>query len=172
MLHRLIVASLIFAPLGAAAPAAAALASAAQDQDGTAKCDETKKKKRKALGGFLGGMAGNVLGRSAFGGTVGSLLPTGELLSEALIAILDCKEQQQAAAATNEAVRGGVGTTSTWTSETRPNVTGSSSVTGQQQLADGSTCLTVEDVVIVDGEETTAPKRMCRKPGASGYVRV
>ena len=172
MLHKLIVASLIIAPLGAAAPAAAALASAAQDQGGTAKCDETKKKKRKALGGFLGGMAGNVIGRSAFGGTVGSLLPTGELLSEALIAILDCKEQQQAAAATNEAVRGGVGTTSTWTSETRPNVTGSSSVTGQEQLADGSTCLTVQDVVIVDGEETTAPKRMCRKPGASGYVRV
>jgi hypothetical protein len=105
-------------------------------------------------------------------GTVGALLPTSQLLSEALIAILDCKEQQQAAEATNEAVRGGVGSTSSWTSESRPNVSGSSSVTGQEQLADGSHCMTVTDVVIVDGEETTAPKRMCRKPGASGYARV
>ena len=174
MLQKLIAASLIIAPLAAAAPPAAAASLAAQDEggSGTAQCDETKKKKRKALGGFLGGMAGNVLGRSAFGGTVGSLLPTSELLSEALIAILDCKEQQQAARATDEAVRGGVGTTSTWTSETRPGVTGSSSVTGQEQLADGSTCMTVSDVVIVDGEETTAPKRLCRKPGSSKYVRV
>ena len=33
-------------------------------------------------------------------------------------------------------------------------------------------CLTVTDVVIVDGEETTVPKRMCRARGASGYARV
>ena len=174
MFKKLIVASLIIAPLSAAAPPVAAAALSVQADGGSAagKCDETKKKKRKALGGFLGAAAGNVLGRSAFGSTVGSILPTGELLSEALIAILDCKEQQQAAKATDEAVRGGVGTTSNWTSETRPNVTGSSTVTGQEQLADGSNCLTVNDVVIVDGEETTAPKRMCRKPGESKYVRV
>src|SRR5690349_11046292 len=89
-----IAASLIIAPLGAIAPPASAAAFVGQDEGGSAQCDETKKKKRKALGGFLGGMAGNVFGRSAFGGTVGGLFPTGELLSEALIAILDCKEQQ------------------------------------------------------------------------------
>jgi len=172
MFQKLVIASLIIAPLAASAPAAASAAVAAQDETGSGKCDETKKKKRKALGGFLGAAAGNVLGRSAFGSTVGSVFPTGELLSEALIAILDCKEQQQAAKATDEAVRGGVGTTSSWTSESRPNVTGSSTVTGQEQLADGSTCMTVSDVVIVDGEETTAPKRLCRKPGESKYVRV
>jgi hypothetical protein len=27
-------------------------------------------------------------------------------------------------------------------------------------------------VVIVDGQETTVPKRMCRAKGASGYVRA
>jgi hypothetical protein len=156
-------------PLPALAPpASAAVAETPPKQ----KCDDGTKKKRKALGGFLGSMAGSMLGRTGVGGTVGGLLPTGQLLSEALIAILDCKEQQQAAEATNEAVRGGVGTTATWTSETRPNVTGSSSVTGEEQTADGAHCLTVTDVVIVDGEETTAPKRMCRQPGASGYVRV
>ena len=32
--------------------------------------------------------------------------------------------------------------------------------------------MTVTDVVIVDGEETTVPKRMCRAKGASGYARA
>ena len=54
----------------------------------------------------------------------------------------------------------------------RANVTGRSKVTAQQQLADGGTCMTVTDVVIVDGEETTVPKKMCRARGASGYARV
>ena len=168
MLHKVIVASLILAPLAAGFPANAA---EAQAESASGKCSEGTKKKRKAFGGFLGSVAGNVIGHTGLG-SVGGLLPTGQLLSDALIAILDCKEQQQAAAATNEAVRGGVGTTTTWTSETRPNVSGSSSVTSEQQLADGSHCMTVNDVVIVDGEETTAPKKMCRQPGASGYVRA
>jgi hypothetical protein len=32
--------------------------------------------------------------------------------------------------------------------------------------------MTVTDVVIVDGQETTVPKKMCRAPGKSGYVKV
>ena len=39
-------------------------------------------------------------------------------------------------------------------------------------MADGGQCLTVTDVVIVDGEETTVPKKMCRAKGASAYARV
>ncbi|QAY79087.1 hypothetical protein [Sphingosinicella sp. BN140058] len=167
MLRALTVASLLLVPVPGLAPMALATGS---ETPAKQKCDEGTKKKRKALGGLFGSVAGNMLGGSM--GSVGSFLPTGELLSEALIAILDCKEQQQAAQATNEAVRGGVGTTSNWTSESRPNVSGSSSVTGQETLADGRQCLTVSDVVIVDGEETTAPKTMCRKPGESKYVRV
>jgi surface antigen len=87
--------------------------------------------------------------------------------------MLDCDEQQKAAAATEEAVRGGrVGTTTTWASETRPGVTGTSTITAVETRAPDGDCMTVTDVVIVDGEETRAPKRMCRRPPNNRYVRV
>jgi hypothetical protein len=86
--------------------------------------------------------------------------------------LLDGQEQQTAAAATEEAVQGGVGTTSRWESETRPGVTGSSTVTAVQQNTAEGDCMTVTDIVIVDGEETRAPKRMCRRPPSTRYVRV
>ena len=102
-----------------------------------------------------------------------TLLPVGALLGEAIASLLDCDEQQQAAAATEEAVRGGVGTTARWESETRDNVTGSSTVTAAEPAAaDGSQCITVTDIVIVDGEETRAPKRMCRRRHLIVCVRV
>jgi hypothetical protein len=169
----LISASLLILPLPAL-PASAAAAAAFQDEGGDSKkCAPEKKKKRKAFGGFLGSMAGSVIGATGVGSGLGGLwLPAGELLSEAILSMLDCKEQQQAANATNEAVRGGVGSEVAWKSETRANVSGTSKVTGAEQVADGSHCMTVTDVVIVDGEETTASKRMCRAPGASGYARV
>jgi hypothetical protein len=99
-------------------------------------------------------------------------MPAASYIGDELMKLLDCKEQQQAAKATDQAVRGGVGTEVSWKSESRPNVSGTSKVTGEQQLADGGQCLTVTDVVIVDGEETTVPKRMCRAKGASAYVKV
>lgn len=139
------------------------------------RCDRSAaaKQKRSAMGGFLGGLASRVADRAGAPSSVaGVSLPTSSLLSDAITRLLDCKEQQQAAAATNEAMRGGVGTTSTWKSDSRSNVSGSSTVNSQEKLADGTQCLTVTDVVIVNGEETTAPKRMCRAPGASGYTRV
>ena len=74
--------------------------------------------------------------------------------------------------ATDEAVRGGVGTEVSWQSDSRPNVSGKSKVVGQEASADGGQCMTVNDVVIVNGEETTVPKRMCRARGASGFVKV
>ena len=104
--------------------------------------------------------------------SVSAALPAASYLGDELLKMLDCKEQQQAAKATDEAIRGGVGTEVNWTSDSRPNVSGHSTVTGQQQLADGSQCMTVTDVVIVDGEETTVPKKMCRSKGQSGYVKV
>jgi hypothetical protein len=123
---------------------------------------------------MLGGVASGVLG--SIGGTAGSVaaatLPAASYLGDELLKMLDCKEQQQAAKATDDAIRGGVGSEAAWQSETRPNVHGTSKVTGQEQLADGSQCMTVTDVVIVDGEETTVPKKMCREPGKSGYVKV
>ena len=122
---------------------------------------------------MLGGLAGRALGRVGVPSSVAGVgLPTQELLSEAIISMLNCREQQQAAAATNEAIRGGAGTTASWQSETRPGVSGAASASGDERLADGTHCLTVTNIVIVDGEETSAPQRMCRAPGQRGYARA
>jgi len=134
------------------------------------KCTPKKKKSGGMFGAIAGGIAGTALG--GWGGAgIGMLsLPVGSLLTDAIIRKLDCKEQVQAATATDTAVRGGVGTTSTWESDTRPGVKGSSTVVAANTQAGGGSCMTVNDVVIVDGEETTVSKRMCRNPGASGYT--
>ncbi len=136
------------------------------------KCQAKKKKSGGMFGAIAGGIAGTALG--GWGGAPGALiaagLPVASLLTDAIIRKLDCKEQVQAATATDNAVRGGVGTTSTWESESRPGVKGSSTVRDQTASADGGSCMLITDVVIVDGEETTVDKRMCRKPGGGNYV--
>ena len=135
------------------------------------KTSEAKKRRNSLFGSIASSIAGSALGRAgASSAVVGLALPVGSLLSSEILNKLDCKEQVQAAEATNTAVRGGVGTSSSWTSGTRENVSGTSTVTGENKLADGTSCVTVTDVVIVDGEETTALKKMCRKPGESGYA--
>ena len=136
----------------------------------TAQC-QPKKKKRGMFGANAGGIAGSALGGFGAPAAVGLLaLPVGSLLTEAIIRKLDCKEQVKAATATDTAVRGGVGTTSSWESDTRPGVKGSSTVRDQRASADGGSCMLITDVVIVDGEETTVDKKMCRKPGGGNYV--
>ncbi|MEO8547583.1 MAG: hypothetical protein ABI422_04375 [Sphingomicrobium sp.] len=169
MLRALLAAALLTGPAATVVPIAAAVAADAPTQ-----CADTpqKKAKRSLFGGIAGGMLGGILGSSGAGSLAMAALPAASLLSDAIMKMLDCKEQQQAAKATDDAIRGGVGTEVAWKSETRPNVTGKSKVTASQQLADGGQCMTVTDVVIVDGEETTVPKRMCRAKGASGYARV
>jgi surface antigen len=135
------------------------------------KCQPKKKKRGGMFGAIAGGIAGSALGHAGLPGTlIGIGLPVGSLLTDAILKKLDCKEQVQAATATDNAVRGGVGTTSTWESETRPGVKGSSTVVAQAPRAGGGSCMEVNDVVIVNGEETTVSKRMCRAPGASGYT--
>jgi hypothetical protein len=167
--------ALVLSGLLAAAPVAFLSSAAAAAENPPQQCADTaaKKAKRSMFGGMLNSLGGNLLGRAGVAGSVVSLaLPVGSYLTDELLKKLDCKEQVQAAKATDQAVRGGVGTEVAWTSETRANVTGKSTVTGQEQLADGGQCLTVTDVVIVDGEETTVPKRMCKAKGATGYARV
>ena len=150
-------------------PAKTESASSAPVQE--CKTSEAKKRRNSLFGSLASSIAGTALGRAGAGSAVvGLALPVGSLLSTEILNKLDCKEQVQAAEATNNAVRGGVGTSSNWTSGTRENVSGSSTVTGETKLADGTSCVTVTDVVIVDGEETTALKKMCRKPGESGYA--
>ena len=129
------------------------------------------KPKHSLLGSIAGQIAGNAFDRTGVPSGVGGVyIPVSSLISSGITRLLDCKEQKQAATATQNAVRGGVGTTSSWSSESRPNVVGSSTVDSQTARADGSSCLAVTDVVIVDGEETRVTKNMCRARGASGYT--
>ena len=167
--------ALVLSGLIAAAPIVALSAVPVAAQQATAKCADTPaaKTKKSLFGSVLGGLASSALGRiGAPGSVVGIALPVGSLLSDAIINLLDCKEQQQAAQATDQAIRGGVGSESSWKSESRSHVSGRSKVTGEEKLADGGQCMTVTDIVIVDGEETSVPKRMCRARGAKGFARV
>jgi surface antigen len=124
-------------------------------------------------GGLLGGFARGALGRIGGGSVATVVAPVGSLMGEAIMNLLDCREQRQAANATEEAVRGPVGTSATWQSETHNNVSGSSTVTAAEPIAPtGQQCLTVTDIVIIDGEETRAPKRMCKTPPSNRYERV
>ena len=143
------------------------------------KCSESKRSTGSRIaGGILGSIAGSAAGR------VGGLLtyvPVASLtdtLTASIACRLDPKEQEQAAGATVEATRGAdentapeVGQMAMWTSETRDNVSGTSTVTASDQQVndDGLQCITVTDVVIVKGEEARADKRMCRRPPAARY---
>jgi predicted lipid-binding transport protein (Tim44 family) len=170
MIRALIVsASILMVPV--ATPAAAQQGPAAASSG--SKCNLNQKKKRGSsmFGSMLGGIASGALG-GRLGGVAGyiPINTVATFLTDAIACRLDEKEQKQAASATNQAVRGGVGTKTTWTSSSRQGVSGSSTVLAQTQTASGGSCMDVNDVIIVNGEETTVSKRMCRAPGASGYV--
>ena len=127
---------------------------------------------RRRGGSVLGGLGRSILGRVGAGSAANIIAPVGSMLGDAIMNMLDCREQEQAARATEEATRGGnVGDSASWQSETRPNVTGTSTVTAVDNSG-GDNCVTVTDIIIVDGEETRAPKRMCRRPPTNRYVRV
>ena len=134
----------------------------------------------RIAGGILGGIAGGVAGRA---GGVFNFVPIAGLtdtLTAAIACKLDPEEQKKAAEATLEATRGAgeqgeveVGAMSAWTSETRADVSGTSTVVGRDDNARGGLqCITVSDVIIVQGEETKADKRMCRRPPAARYALV
>ncbi len=135
--------------------------------DSTDNCNTTGQSAgRSILSGVLGGAA-----RSLGIPTFVPMAQFSDTLATEIACRLDEEEQEKAADATIEATRGGeVGSTATWTSETRRGVSGSSTVTGRTQRAGGNDCLQVTDVVIVDGEETTVPKTMCRVPPQTRYV--
>jgi len=149
-----------------------------QDRDD----DNCKESKRSAGSRIAGGILGSIAGSAA--GNVGGLLtfvPVSAFADQLTVSIacrLDENEQKQAADATVEATRGAeegasaeVGQMAGWTSETRDNVSGTSTVTASdgEVNADGLQCIRVSDVIIVDGEETRAEKRMCRRPPAARY---
>lgn len=123
---------------------------------------------------IIGGVLDSAIGSAASKAGVYSYVPIAEVsgtLTNAIACKLDPAEQVQAAAATEEVTRGeAVGATSNWTSETRENVTGSSTVASKNQLADGTSCMNVTDIVIVEGEETRVSKKMCKRPGEARYA--
>jgi surface antigen len=124
------------------------------------------------IGRFLGRVVGGVAGQGAGTDFENWVIRTGTMVGTRIANLLDCGEQVQVAAATEEALEGGVGTTVTWTSETRENVSGSSTVIAAEEQEGGGQCMTVTDIVIIEGEETRAPKRMCRIPPSTRFVRV
>mgnify|MGYP000639846973 CR=1 FL=1 len=149
-------------------------------------CEEGRKKSAgsRVLGGILGRTARNAANRSGVSRWVPSAQFSGEL-TEAIACRLDPEEQAQAADATLRATRsdqygeeGGeedlpaIGSSAAWTSATRDDVSGTSTVTAREETAGELDCITVTDVIIVDGEETTANKRMCRPPGSRRYAIV
>lgn len=164
-------------PHGAQAQFGSLLRDATRGAQADTSDDKCKSGKRSRGGNMLGSVLGGAASRAAGSTSLGSYLPVAEFsdtLTAAIACKLDAKEQQKAAAATTDAVsqaeRSAGPQTASWTSDTRPNVSGTSTVDSQNKTADGTTCMTVTDVVIVDGEETRAQKKMCRKPGQSRYT--
>ena len=177
---------------GLAALALATLAIPAQAQFGgllgsRSSADQTssgcpKGKKRSVGSSILGSIAGSVAGSAASQvGGVFNFVPIAGLTDQLTATIackLDPEEQKQAAQATLDATRGEgeaaeveVGTSAAWTSGTRADVSGKSTVVARNDAdAGGMQCLMVSDVIIVRGEETRADKKMCRKPPAARYA--
>src|SRR4051812_45696784 len=87
--------------IGLSSVPAKAQESAGQPQQ----CADTaqKKAKRSMFGSVLGSLGGGLLGRAGVAGNFISLaLPVGSYLTDELLKMLDCKEQRQAAKATDD----------------------------------------------------------------------
>lgn len=143
-------------------------------------CRSSSNTGRSIASGMLGGLA-----RRATGG-LASFVPV-EAFADVIVTEIACQldedEQKQAAEATVEItevttdeegkeVKPEVGRSAEWTSETRENVSGTSTITAVEESDGGDDCITVTDVIIVEGEETRADKRMCRLAGAARYTIV
>ena len=165
--------------LGGAARGAAS--GAASSDDGGCSTGRRRSGGSRVLGGILGGAASGAAGQV---GGVFSYLPVAELtdqISSAIACKLDPDEQKQAADATLKATRSDsdgeaqVGDLVAWRSATREDVSGTSTVVARDDgpgrgNGNGQQCITVADVIIVNGEETRADKRMCRRPPAARYA--
>ena len=110
-------------------------------------------------------LSGSAVGLKGVGTLVSGLV--GAVLVAEIACQLDEKEQKVAAEATVAVTKKEeVGATAQWTSPTREGVAGSSTITALNTEPNGSKCLSITDIAIVEGEETRVSKRMCRaKPG-------
>ncbi|MFT6009033.1 MAG: surface antigen [Parasphingorhabdus sp.] len=179
-----LVAATIVAALVVPAPASAQFgglfkkpAAEKKSADGSKDKDCATDSKSSIGKSILGSMIGDFTRRATGGmGVVGSFIPRAEVagtLTNAIACRLDPDEQLQAAEATRSVTRSEqIGTSSEWTSQTRPGVSGSSTATAKTVAADGTSCMTLTDVVIVDGEESRVSKQMCKYPGETRYTVV
>lgn len=175
--------------LGALALAATSIPAQAQlgnlfnsTRRGAEKADNCAKGKKGDTGrGALGGLLGGAVDEVARGVGLPSFLPVPEFsdqLAESIACKLDPEEQKQAAEATLAVTRADgeaapeVGASASWTSATRENVSGTSTVTSREASSGSADCITVTDVVIIEGEEARAEKRMCKAPGSARYSIV
>ncbi len=135
--------------------------------------------------GVLGGLLSGAAGRTARRAGLGSFVPVAQFedrLSAEIACQLDEAEQAKAAEATDTVtmktdengnqVAPEVGRSAAWTSDTREGVSGTSTVTAREASSGDNDCITVTDVIIVEGEETRAEKRMCRLAGSPRYTIV
>jgi hypothetical protein len=131
---------------------------------------------------MLGTLARGAANDAAYASGVSSWVPSAEFadqLDASIACKLDPQEQAKAAQATLEATRGTdgdgtgrpeVGQMAAWTSETREDVSGTSTVSEVERPGRGGRdCIMVTDIIIVSGEETRAEKRMCRQPPSVRY---
>jgi surface antigen len=126
--------------------------------------------------------AGRSIGRSVLGRVIGDVagraansLGYADTLTDAIACRLDEGEQMKAKQATIEATRSEeVGSSVSWTSDTRANVSGTTTIASRDDAPAGrpagSRCMVVDDIIIVNGEETRAQKRMCRVPPSPRYA--
>lgn len=148
-------------------------------------CGEGEKKTAgsRVLGGIVGRSARSAANQSGVSQWV-PISAYSDQISQSIACQLDPEEQAQAADATLRATRSDqysgesddgvpqVGSTASWKSGTRDEVSGTSTVTAREETEGELDCITVTDVIIVRGEETRADKRMCRPPGSRRYSIV
>ena len=149
-------------------------------------CAEGEKKSAgsRVLGGIFGRSARKAANQSGVSRWV-PVATYSDQISESIACRLDPEEQAQAADATLRATRSDeyagegeeigrpeIGSSASWKSETRDDVSGTSTVTAREEGTGDLDCIMVTDVVIVRGEETKADKRMCRPPGSRRYSIV
>jgi surface antigen len=133
---------------------------------------------RSILRGALGA-ATSRLGRV---GNIARFVPSAavaDTLTNVIACRLDDNEQVKAKDATDEVTATEtVGSSVAWRSDTRENVTGTSTIVAvEDQPASagnagvgGYRCMFVDDVIIINGEETREQKRMCRVPPSTRYT--
>ena len=141
-------------------------------------CRSSSNVGRNVASGILGGLA-----RRATGG-LSSFVPV-EAFTDVLVTEIACqldeKEQEKAAEATveittietddtGEQKKPEIGRSAAWASDTRDGVSGTSTITSREASSGSNDCITVTDVIIVEGEETRADKRMCRLAGSPRYT--